>query len=330
MDELIGRPVDILFHEADRARARRNKAICLEDFGRAMSWELRKIRKDGEALWVRETARAMLIKNRPVILVVSEDITEGKRAAEAIREVQTELAHANRVATMGSSPRRSRMKSTSPSQRRSPTPRRRCASSPPSRRIWTRFGKRSAALSGTANGRAPSSSESVISSRRGRRSTSAWTSMQQFAGDRAHPKRGCEKWRPGAEGTRRGPSSGSRRPGRAATGDSQLDRQRRRGHEGGGRGPRELLIGAGTTESREVLVFVRDSGPGLAPAMIENLFKAFHTTNPNGLGLGLSICRSIVEAHGGRLWASANAPRGAVFQFTLPAHPVSALPAAAQ
>ena len=61
-----------------------------------------------------------------------------------------------------------------------------------------------------------------------------------------------------------------------------------------------------------------DSGPGLPPAAQDNLFKAFYTTKPNGLGLGLSICRSIVEGHGGRLWASANAPRGAVFQFTLP------------
>ena len=86
-------------------------------------------------------------------------------------------------------------------------------------------------------------------------------------------------------------------------------------------GPRELLITTEKAESGDVLVAVRDSGPGLAPAALENLFKAFHTTKPNGLGLGLSICRSIVEAHGGRLWASANAPRGAVFQFTLPAHP---------
>jgi signal transduction histidine kinase len=63
---------------------------------------------------------------------------------------------------------------------------------------------------------------------------------------------------------------------------------------------------------------VHDSGPGLDPAHREDLFKAFHTTKPNGLGLGLSICRSIIEGHGGRLWASANSPRGAVFQFTLP------------
>ena len=86
-------------------------------------------------------------------------------------------------------------------------------------------------------------------------------------------------------------------------------------------GPRELLITTGKAESCEVLVAVRDSGPGLAPAALEHLFEAFHTTKPNGLGLGLSICRSIIEAHGGRLWASANAPRGAVFQFTLPANP---------
>jgi C4-dicarboxylate-specific signal transduction histidine kinase len=85
--------------------------------------------------------------------------------------------------------------------------------------------------------------------------------------------------------------------------------------------PRELEIATSRTESNHVLITVRDTGPGLAPAAEENLFKAFHTTKPNGLGLGLSICRSIVESRGGRMWASANAPRGAVFQFTLPVHP---------
>jgi C4-dicarboxylate-specific signal transduction histidine kinase len=83
-------------------------------------------------------------------------------------------------------------------------------------------------------------------------------------------------------------------------------------------GRRELLIGTGKAPSG-VLVAVRDSGPGLGPTMPERLFESFYTTKPGGLGLGLSICRSIIEAHGGRLWASANVPRGDIFQFTVPA-----------
>ena len=79
-----------------------------------------------------------------------------------------------------------------------------------------------------------------------------------------------------------------------------------------------MLISTGTAEPGGVLVAVQDSGPGLAPAALERLFEAFYTTKPNGLGLGLSICRSIIEAHGGRLWASANTPSGAIFHFTLP------------
>jgi signal transduction histidine kinase len=67
-----------------------------------------------------------------------------------------------------------------------------------------------------------------------------------------------------------------------------------------------------------VLVAVRDSGPGLTPESLGRLFQTFHTTKRDGMGMGLSICRSIVEAHGGRVWATANAPRGAIFQFTLP------------
>jgi C4-dicarboxylate-specific signal transduction histidine kinase len=83
-------------------------------------------------------------------------------------------------------------------------------------------------------------------------------------------------------------------------------------------GPRELLIGTAKTDSEGVLVAVRDSGPGLAPESVERLFESFYTTKPGGLGIGLSICRSIIESHHGRLWATANTPHGAVFQFTLP------------
>jgi signal transduction histidine kinase len=83
-------------------------------------------------------------------------------------------------------------------------------------------------------------------------------------------------------------------------------------------GPRELLI---STEQDYVgvLVAVRDSGPGIAPTHIERVFEAFYTTKSGGTGMGLSICRSIIDAHGGRLWVETNEPRGAVFQFTLPA-----------
>jgi PAS domain S-box-containing protein len=81
---------------------------------------------------------------------------------------------------------------------------------------------------------------------------------------------------------------------------------------------RELLISS-RNEPDGVSVEVRDSGPGFAQATLDRVFEAFYTTKPSGLGLGLSICRSIIEAHGGRLWASANLPRGASFQFALPA-----------
>jgi PAS domain S-box-containing protein len=82
-------------------------------------------------------------------------------------------------------------------------------------------------------------------------------------------------------------------------------------------GARELLIS--TEQDRNgVLVAVRDSGPGIDPARLERVFEAFYTSKPSGTGMGLSICRSIIDAHGGRLWVEANKPRGAVFQFTLP------------
>ena len=82
---------------------------------------------------------------------------------------------------------------------------------------------------------------------------------------------------------------------------------------------RELSISTERRGADEVLVTVRDSGPGIDPDHLERVFNSFYTTKPSGIGLGLSICRSIIDAHGGRLWAAANEPRGAAFQFTLPA-----------
>ena len=82
--------------------------------------------------------------------------------------------------------------------------------------------------------------------------------------------------------------------------------------------PRELLIST-KQDHTGLLVAVRDSGPGIDPSHLERVFDAFYTTKSSGTGMGLSICRSIIDTHGGRLWAEANEPRGAIFQFTLPA-----------
>ena len=88
---------------------------------------------------------------------------------------------------------------------------------------------------------------------------------------------------------------------------------------------RELVVTAMAVGPDRVEVGVLDTGPGLAPEIAGRLFSSFVSTKPGGMGMGLSICRSIVEAHGGRLWAEANPGGGAVFRFTLPAVPLDSM-----
>ena len=83
-------------------------------------------------------------------------------------------------------------------------------------------------------------------------------------------------------------------------------------------GPRELLIRSSKNGADQVIVSVRDTGIGIDPDNAERLFTPFFTTKPDGTGMGLSICRSIIELHGGRVWASRNERRGATFHFSLP------------
>jgi signal transduction histidine kinase len=82
--------------------------------------------------------------------------------------------------------------------------------------------------------------------------------------------------------------------------------------------PRELVIRSRRHEDEQVLIEVQDAGIGIDPENVNRLFNAFFTTKPNGMGMGLSICRSIITAHGGRILASRNTGAGATFQFTLP------------
>lgn len=92
--------------------------------------------------------------------------------------------------------------------------------------------------------------------------------------------------------------------------------------------PRELLIGTGGDASNNIVVSFRDSGPPLDPRSLDRLFEAFYTTKPEGMGMGLAICRSIIEAQGGRISASANKPRGLFVQFTLPPGETAPVPVA--
>jgi C4-dicarboxylate-specific signal transduction histidine kinase len=83
-------------------------------------------------------------------------------------------------------------------------------------------------------------------------------------------------------------------------------------------GVRELSIRTEQSQTDGILFAVQDSGPGIDPGNLERVFEPFYTTKTSGIGMGLSICRSIINGHGGRFWAAPNEPRGAVFQFNLP------------
>ena len=82
--------------------------------------------------------------------------------------------------------------------------------------------------------------------------------------------------------------------------------------------PRDLLVESRENDGRNIIVSVSDSGPGVDPATVDRIFEPFYSTKQGGMGIGLSICRSIIEAHEGKIWARQNNARGSAFQFTLP------------
>ena len=317
VDELVGRPVTIVFYETDREVVQKNAAVCFERPGRAMSWELRKVRKNGEMIWVRETARATLINDRPVLLIVCEDITEGKRAAETLREVQMELAHANRVAALG------QLTGSIAHEVNQP--------------IAAAHNNANAALNFLDS--RPADLEEL------REALYCIVSDTERAGEVIEQIRALVKKTPPRKESLdmneaiRDVIVITR--GEAAKNDIAVEAQLAEGlgpilgdrvqlqqvilnliinaieAMTGVAGPRELLIKTAKCESDGVLVAIQDNGPGLAPEILHRAFEAFYTTKPDGLGIGLSICRSIVEAHGGRLLVGANVPRGAIFQFTV-------------
>jgi PAS domain S-box-containing protein len=320
IDELIGRPVLDLFHVEDREAVKRKTAICFERRGQPMSWEARKLRNNGEVLWVRETGRVMLIKDRPVALIVCEDITERKRVSEALREVQMELAHSNRVATMG------QLTASIVHEVKQPI-----AATVINAQAGLRFLNAptvdnldkvrgilcNIAEDGYRAGEVISRIHDLFKKAPPRRDRCEINGAIREVIEIIH-----------SEAVKHNVSVRTELPDHLPHihGDRvQLQQvilnliiNAIQAMSGLTEGTRELHVGTESTGEEGVRVAVRDNGPGLSAENLQRLFEPFYTTKPNGMGMGLSICRSIVEGHGGRLWATANEPRGAVFQFTVP------------
>jgi len=436
VDDLVGRPLLDLFHEEDRAGVQQNIIACLDQVGRTMSWESRKVRKDGSVLWVRETARAMLLKGRMVVLAVCEDIMERKRAEyftkhvfesapdrmfiigadyrfrrgnpvferfwalppggsagrhladvigmvdfervkpaldrclrgedvsaagwsdtfrgrryigvsftplrpdterveailgiardvtdqmlaiEALQKTQAELAHVTRVTTLGE-----------------------LAAS-----IVHEVNQPLAAIVADANASlnwldlpdprldmVRQTLEAMV--KEGHRAADVVKRIRQLA-TKTEPHKSrlevsdvvrdvlslVEPELRDHDVTLRVELASGLRP---VFGDRvQLQQVLLNLIMNGIEAmkavtdrPRQILIRSHQHQPGTIVVAVRDSGVGLDPQGADRIFDAFYTTKPDGLGMGLSISRSIIEAHSGRLWASGNDDYGVTLQFTLP------------
>jgi PAS domain S-box-containing protein len=478
VDELVGRPVLNVFYEADREAVQNNVAVCLEHLNRSMSWEARKICKDGQMLWVRETARAMLLKNRPIVLVACEDITERKRVEQELSESEKRYRYifdAAGVSIWEQDFSRVKaaideLKATGVTDVRKyvATHRDFVRQLIPLVRVVdindvtvTLFNANSkdellgsldriflpeteevfaGELIAIAEGRTSFEAETSLQTLNGKRLTvlfaitfpaqpasldsvlvtitditerkHAEEELQKTQAELAHIARvttmgeltssiahevnqplaaivtsgnACLRWLsndpPNVEEARqtvmRIVNDGHRAsevvgriraffkkttPQRVRVNINQLiedviamvpsELRRNRvqvrteladnlpGVAGDQiqlqqvllnlvinaieamssvNGPRELIIRSRPYESGSVLVSVQDSGVGFNEQSAAQLFDAFFTTKPQGLGMGLSISRTAIEAYGGRLWATSNDGGGATFQFTLPA-----------
>jgi PAS domain S-box-containing protein len=291
----------------------------IEVTGAVQPFEKEYFRKDGSRVPVL-IGSAAFDEQRDQGVAFVLDLTERKRAEEAFREVQMQLAHANRVATMG------QLSASITHEVKQP--------------IGAAIADAQAALHFLA--RRPPELEEV------REALEAIVETGHRAGEivdrirglikKAPPRKECLDINAGIREVielTRGESvkNGISLQADLADGLPLIEGDRVQLQQvilnlivnaleamsGASDGTRELLVSSRKADPGGVIVEVRDSGPGLAPEALEHVFDAFYTTKPSGLGMGLSICRSIIEAHDGRLWASANPPRGASFQFALPA-----------
>lgn len=453
--ELVGQSVLNVFFEEDRAFVQKNVAVCTEKPGQSHGWEVRKIRKDGTVLWVRENAKAVRRPgNQLIVLVACEDITERKRAEDALRQSEMYLAEAQRISRTGSFGWRvasgelfwseeifrifeydRAMKPTVELVLQRTHPEDRAAFRrflehvsddgedwEIERRLLMPDGsvKHVHAVAHVVND-APGNLEfvgavmDVTATRQAEeqlnlaraelahvaRVTTVGELTAAIAHEVSQPLTGlvssghaCLRWlageTPNLEAARRAVERMINDGSRAGEVISRIramvrkspprreqlnindaimevialirsEVQRNRislrtelsndlplvpgdriqlqqvilnlivnaieAMSGVGQPQRELLIASVQDGSNDVLVTVRDSGTGLDRTSLNRLFEAFYSTKADGMGMGLAISRTIIEAHGGQLWATPNVPQGATFRFKLPTDGGEASPA---
>jgi PAS domain S-box-containing protein len=321
VDELVGQTVFNVFFEEDRQFMQRNVAVCLERVGQSHSWEVRKIRKDGTVIWVRENAKAVRrAGNRVIVLIACEDITESKRAENALQHARAELARVNRLTILGeltaviahevNQPLTGLVSSGNACLHwlASDPPKLESARNSIQRMIdnAARAGEVISSIRAMVKKSLPRTDLlninnaimeviSLIEIEAQRNRVALQTELSNetplVLGDRIQLQQVIINLLMNAI--------------EAMSGSDQTQRY--------------VLVGSRKDASGGALVEVRDLGVGLEGNAPDRLFDAFYTTKPDGMGMGLAVSRTIIEAHGGKLWASPNVPKGATFQFRLPA-----------
>jgi PAS domain S-box-containing protein len=311
-------------HPDDRKRVRAEVENAQNGKG-SFSSEFRIVLPDGTVKYLESIRHPVFSANGELVEVVATqiDVTERKRAEEAYHEVQLQLAHANRVATMGQLTASITHEVNQPitaAVTYALAARRFLDAEPPNFRevddalsLIVKEGNRAGEVVGRIRAlikKAPARKDAVEIND---------AILEVIALTRAEAANNSVSVRTQlAEGLPR--VQGDRVQLQQVLLNliiNAIEAMRDVGED-----ERELLIST-CSEPDGVSVEVRDSGPGFVPAELDRVFEAFYTTKSSGLGLGLSICRSIIEAHNGRLWASPNAPRGAIFRFIAPARPAA-------
>jgi PAS domain S-box-containing protein len=316
--ELVGQPVLSVFPAPDREVFQRNIASCLEQLGQAKSWEARKVRKDGTVILVRETAKAVPRVNGPIVLIACEDITEQRRAAEALRQSQADLAHVSRMTTMG--------ELTASLAHEVNQPITAAVINANSCVRW---------LAGDTPNIEEARDAAIRSAKDGTRAAEIISRIRLLFEKGALERELVDVNEVIREmivllrGEATGYSVSIRTDLAPDLPQLMADRVQLQqvlmnlmlnGIDAMKEvdGARELIVKSRPTENEQLVVSLSDTGVGLPPDQADQIFDAFFTTKLHGTGMGLSLSRSIVESHGGHLWADRNSPRGATFHLTLP------------